>query len=58
MIFAAHDPVRNKAAILKAAIIREVTARWEKDRARQRRLAELEAHGPPEGEDPKPAAGS
>jgi len=26
-----------------AAIIRDVSARWEKDRARQRRLAELEA---------------
>jgi PAS domain S-box-containing protein len=27
-----------------AAIIRDVTARWEKERAVQRRLAELEAH--------------
>lgn len=36
-----------------AAFIRDVSARWEKDRALQRRLAELEAHFKQEGKSPK-----
>jgi PAS domain S-box-containing protein len=38
--------VRDQEGLIlgAAAIIRDVTARWEKDRALKRRLAELEAH--------------